>query len=167
MFLASGPRIGARAGPGFFLLLFLSSSACSIEHKDERPAGGTRRVSVAPDSLRRELIAPERARAGQPVQIVLRVTNITTRPLELSLQGREIVFDVAVTDPEGHELWRRLEGQNVQAILQLKTLAPGEALELRTAWTPPAGAHGEHTISADIKTDGAPILFRPERIRID
>jgi Intracellular proteinase inhibitor len=121
---------------------------------------------VAPDSLRRELIAPERARAGRPVEIVLRVTNITARPLDLSLQGREIVFDVAVTNPQGGEVWRRLKGQNVQAILQLKTLAPGEALELRSTWTPPASAHGEHTISADIKTDAAPILFRPARIRI-
>jgi hypothetical protein len=166
LFLASLPRIGACAGPGFFLLLSLSIGACSIEHKDERPAGSTRRVSVAPDSLRRELIAPEHARAGQPVEIVLRVTNITAKPLDLSLQGREIAFDVADTDPRGSEVWRRLKGQNVQAILQLKTLAPGEVIELRTTWTPPSGAHGEHTVSADIKTDASPILFRPVRIRV-
>lgn len=166
MFQVSLPRIGARAGPGFVLIILLTVGACSIEHKDERPAGSTRRVSAAPDSLRRELVAPARARAGERVDIVLRVTNITTRPLDLSLQGREIVFDVAVTDAQGRELWRRLKGQNVQAILQLKTLAPGEALEVRTEWTPPPAARGEHTISADIETDGEPILFRPVRIRI-
>ena len=151
------------AGPGLLLAISLALGACSIEPKDERPAGSTRRVSVAPDSLRRELIAPERARAGTPVEIVLRITNITNKPLDLSLQGREIVFDVAVTNEQGHEVWRRLQGQTAQSILQLKTLAPGEALELRTAWNPRTNDRGEHTISADIKTDGPPILFRPVR----
>jgi hypothetical protein len=159
------PRIGA-VGPGLLLTISLAVGACSIEQKDERPAGSTRRVSVAPDSLRRELIAPERTRAGAPVEIVLRITNITNKPLDLSLQGRDIVFDVAVTNERGAEVWRRLQGQTTQSILQLKTLARGEALELRTVWTPRADDTGEHTISADIKTDGQPILLRPVRVRI-
>ena len=167
MFLFSLPRIGRCAGPGFLFALALGVGACSIEHKDERPAGSTRPVSFAPDSLRRELVAPERARAGAPVDILLRVTNITREPLDLSLQGRAIVFDVAVTNARGDQVWRRLQGQTTQAILQLKTLAPNEALELRTTWNPRASDTGEHTISADIATDGAPILFRPVRVRIE
>ena len=165
MLRLSVPRIGSIAGPGFLLAISLALGGCSIEPKDERPAGSTR-VSVAPDSLRRELSAPERVRAGGPVEIVLRITNVTQKPLDLSLQGREIVFDVAVTNEQGHEVWRRLQGQTAQAILQLRTLAPGEALDLRTAWNPRAEDSGLHTISADIKTDGAPILFRPVRVRI-
>jgi hypothetical protein len=167
LYLFSLPRIGRCAGPGLLFVLVIGVGACSIEHKDERPAGSTQPVTVAPDSLRRELVAPEQTRAGAPVDIVLRVTNITARPLDLSLQGRDIVFDVAVTNSRRQEVWRRLQGQAAQAILQLKTLAPNEALELRTTWNPRATDTGEHTISADIKTDGAPILFRPVRVRIE
>jgi len=147
------------------LLVVLGLSACSIEPRNE---SGQRKTSVSTpvDSLNRELIVPATAAAGASVPIVLRVTNIRHDSLDLSLQGREIAFDVTVTDEQGAQVYHRLAGKKLEAILQLKTLRPGESLELSDTWRAPSSAGGDYIVNAEIKTDAQPILFRPARIRI-
>jgi len=88
----------------------------------------------AQDSLRLTVRVPSEARVGRPVPVVLHVMNSGDRPLDLYLRGRTIAFDVVVTRDDGAVVWRRLEGEVIPAILQLKTLAPREVMELRAEW---------------------------------
>jgi hypothetical protein len=88
------------------------------------------------------------------------------------LRGREIAFDIIVTSEKGKIVWRRLEGRTVPAILQVRTLSPGESLELSDTWDQetnagrPAGA-GLYTVEGTFPTDArrpAKTLAVPLRI---
>jgi uncharacterized protein (DUF58 family) len=86
------------------------------------------------DSVAFRVELPPDARAGEPVPIVLRLTNRTERPLTLVLQGRPLAFDVTVTGPDGAIVWRRLEDAVVPSILAVRTLAPAESLTFEAVW---------------------------------
>ena len=86
------------------------------------------------DSVAFRVELPPAAHAGEPVPIVLRLTNRTEQPLTLALQGRPLAFDVTVTGPDGTIVWRRLEGAVVQSILAVRTLAPAESLTFEAVW---------------------------------
>jgi len=90
--------------------------------------------AAAPASLRLRLEMPPEVRAGEVVPIVLRLENSGDRPLELYLRGRTIAFDVVVARPDGHVVWRRLQGEIIPAVVRVELLGPGEALELRGEW---------------------------------
>lgn len=105
------------------------------------------------------LEVPQNVAVGAPVPISIRVKNETAAPLDLYLRGREVTFDIAIADSTGDGVWRRLEGEVTQAVLQLKTLAPGEVMELSHTWdqksqrglqVPP----GRYRVRANILTDG-------------
>lgn len=118
-----------------------------------------------------EIVAPPSVRTGEAVPIALRVTNPGDRSLDLYLVGRTVTFDIVVAAPDGQVVWRRLEGASVQQILQLKTLAPGETLELKDVWRQRtnAGAEaelGDYTLTGAIPTDGKPLRTAPARLRI-
>jgi len=87
-----------------------------------------------PDSLRLELVAPDSTHVGEPVALLLRLTNLTDRPVEAHLLGREVAFDILVAREDGRIVWRRLQGAVVPGVLQLRVLQPHETLELRTVW---------------------------------
>jgi hypothetical protein len=112
------------------------------------------------DALRLALDVPASARVGVPVPIALRVENVAGRPVELYLRGRTIAFDVVVTRADGRVAWRRLAGASIPAIVQLRVLAAGETLVLRTAWDQrtgdgvPAGV-GRYTVRGLLLTDRA------------
>jgi intracellular proteinase inhibitor BsuPI len=97
-------------------------------------AGGGSRLMAVRDSVRITLDVPATARAGDAVPMTIRITNIADRPVTLSLVGREIAFDLVVAGEGGTVVWRRLAHAAIQGILQLKTLQPGETLELRHEW---------------------------------
>ena len=86
------------------------------------------------DSVAFRVELPPAAHAGQPVPVVLRLTNRTERPLTLVLQGRPLAFDVTVTGPDGAIVWRRLEGMVVQSMLAVRTLAPAESVTFEATW---------------------------------
>jgi uncharacterized protein (DUF58 family) len=86
------------------------------------------------DSVAFRVELPPDARAGEPVPVVLRLTNRTERPLTLVLQGRPLAFDVTVARPDGAIVWRRLEGAVVPSILAVRTLAPAESLTFEAVW---------------------------------
>lgn len=105
------------------------------------------------------LVVPSSAVAGAPVAIKIRVANETSAPLDLYLRGRDIAFDIAISDSTGDAVWRRLEGEVVPAILQLKTLAPGEVLELSHDWDQKsqrgvAVEPGRYVVRGSVLTDG-------------
>jgi hypothetical protein len=62
------------------------------------------------------------------------LTNLGRRPVTAYLQGRPVAFDVIVSLHDGSVVWRRLKGAVVTAVLQVRTLAPGEVLEFRDTW---------------------------------
>lgn len=127
------------------------------------------------DSLAFSIHVPASVRTGEPVPIALRVRNRTDGPVQLHLLGRTIAFDIVVTREDGTPVWRRLEGQAVQSILQLRTLAPGETLELSDRWdqrgrggaaVPPGlyRVHGELPTDEPepLRTPAAPLLILPD-----
>lgn len=124
----------------------------------------------SPDSMRVEIVVAREIPAGKPVPITLRIVNTGSRPLELHLQGRTITFDLVVRRGE-IVVWRRLENATVPAILQLRTLAPGEVLELKDTWDGKdrdgrAVAPGEYVVSGEVPTDGPPLRAGPVPLRI-
>ena len=90
------------------------------------------RASV--DSPTVTIEVPSEVSAGAPVPLTLHVTNPTERPLTLYLRGRPVAFDVVVARADGTVVWRRLAGAIITMVLQVRTLAPGETLELKDAW---------------------------------
>jgi len=125
----------------------------------------------SPDSLELDLQVPDTVRIGDPVPIVLTITNRTTRRLALYLRGREITFDVTVSRPGGALVWRKLEGEVIPAIVRLEELAPGAVLTVRDSWhqrdqagrpVPP----GEYQVGVEVLTEGQPLRAPAVRLRI-
>lgn len=101
--------------------------------------------------LRFTLAAPAAVRQGKPVAVTLRLTNPSDKPVTLYLTGRTITFDIVV-ERAGAVVWRRLDHVATQQIVQVKTLKPGETLELRDRWI--AATPGDYTLRGVIPTDG-------------
>jgi hypothetical protein len=151
------PTVGARTSPGpslpslarltgrpRVLTVALLVAACgssaparggdSTAHPAGRGGDGGVVSAPAADSVRVTLDVPPAVRERAPVAITLRVENVSPRAVELYLRGRTIAFDVVVTRADGRVAWRRLEDAIVPAVVQLRALAPGEALVLRAEW---------------------------------
>ncbi|HET8622900.1 MAG TPA: BsuPI-related putative proteinase inhibitor [Gemmatimonadales bacterium] len=123
-------------------------------------------AAVPADSPKVELAVPREARAGMPVPMTLRVTNTSDRPLELYLRGRPIAFDLAVRQSDGPLVWRKLAGAMIAMVLQLKTLAPGETLELKDVWRQQTtdgsqAKPGDYTVTGSLLTDSQASLDSP------
>ena len=124
------------------------------------------------DSVAFRVELPSAAHAGEPVPIVLRLTNRTEQALTLALQGRPLAFDVTVTGPDGAIVWRRLEGAVVQSILAVRTLAPAESLTFEAVWdgrrrdgtpSPP----GRYLVAGKLLTDTPEgLVTRPASIQV-
>lgn len=131
-------------------------------------ASGQPMTTLPPDSLRLELVVPATARAGRPVPVTIRLSNLLDRPITVTLVGRDIAFDVVVTrdDGTGTVVWRRLADAAIQTILQLKTLGPRETLELKDAWRQRDNAGkpvppGTYTLRGILPTDAPRPLETP------
>lgn len=122
-------------------------------------------VEAVNDSLHLSLRVPARVTTGGPIDLELRVANVSGRALDLYLTGREPTADVIVRDAAGSVVWRNLQGA-VPAILLLKPLPPGDSLVLHERWDARAAAAGEYTIEARLLTDADPLVFPQQRITI-
>lgn len=123
-------------------------------------------VATRDDSLRLEIEVPPEVRAGAPVPITLRARNAGAAPFELYLQGRTVAFDITVARANGAAVWRRLEGQTIPAILQVRVLTPGESLELHDQWDQRASTGepvgpGSYTVEGALLTDSPQPLKTP------
>jgi hypothetical protein len=86
-------------------------------------------------ALRVELVVPAAVRAGEPVPVKIRITNPGDKPVDAYFVGREIAFDIIVRERQGERtIWRRLTGRAVHMVLQVRTFAPGETIELGDTW---------------------------------
>lgn len=131
---------------------------------DESTSGG----GVVGDSLDVSLLSPGEARTSGTVRLGVAVTNRTDRPLRLHLTGRPPAFDFIITDAGGRRVWSRLEGSVVPAILEVRTLAPGERLEFTDDWTPRTSqgvalAPGTYQVQGVLLTDDPGGLRTPPR----
>jgi hypothetical protein len=122
--------------------------------------------------VRLELELPGEVGRGARIPITLRLTNRSDRPEDVVLQGRPPAFDVVVTDRQGRLRWRRLEGEVIPAVLQLRTLAPGEAIVLEAEWDRrDAGGEelppGVYTVTGSVPSD-PPMVFQagPTSLRL-
>lgn len=80
--------------------------------------------------------------------IVLRLRNASDAAAEVQFTGRLIAFDIVVKDERGAVVWQRLAGAVMQPILQIRTLAPGEVVELRDVWR--AGTPGRYELQGAV-----------------
>lgn len=149
-------------------LLALSPAGCADERS--RLSRDQDTVTMDSDSLRISLDLPREVPAGQPVPIVLRLENTSSRPLDLYLRGRTIAFDIFVTRPDGEVVWQRLKDEIIPAIVRLEVLQPGEVLELKDDWHQrdnsgrPAGP-GNYLVRGAILTEGPPLETAPAPLR--
>lgn len=109
--------------------------------------------------LRIGLTAPQRARLGSTVRIVIRLENVGETALELYLRGRSIAYDIVFKDATGEAVWRRLEGEIIPGVIQLRVLVPGEVLELSHEWNQRTNRGdlvqpGVYTVEGLVLTDG-------------
>jgi hypothetical protein len=84
--------------------------------------------------MRVEITVPVEVRRGDSVPIVLRLMNDADTAVDVALQGRPVAFDITITRADGDLVWRRLAGETVTSILQLRTVPARESLEFRTSW---------------------------------
>jgi Intracellular proteinase inhibitor len=114
--------------------------------------------------LRVSLSAPETARVGAVIPIVISIENIGDAPLELYLRGRTIAYDIFVRDESGCAVWQRLQNEVVPGIVQFKILGAGEVLELSHAWNA-RGNRGELIEPGSYTIQGIVLTDRPEPLQ--
>ena len=114
-----------------------------------------------------------RARTGEPVPLVFRVTNTGKASVTLQLLGRSPSADFQVCDSQGRMIWSRLHGQTMLGVLRLHPLDAGEELVFRDVWNEiddsgsPVPA-GEYLIHGVLLTDDRDGLASPAtRFRIE
>ena len=127
--------------------------------------------SALPTDVTSSLEAPDQVQPGDSVPFVIRLRNGGSRTVDLYLRGREIAFDVVLTDSSGNEIWTRLHDQVVPAVLRIEQLEPGKSLELRHVWNQQDNTGrrvrpGDYVVRGLILTDGTPIRTPERRLRI-
>ena len=117
------------------------------------------------------VVTPDSVRRGEPVPITLRLTNTGKEPENVYLTGRSITFDIIIARADGEIVWSRLAHATSEQILQVRTLAPGETLDLKDRWRQRTNAgaavpSGDYTVTGVIPTDREPLRTAPVRLRI-
>jgi hypothetical protein len=137
-----------------------------------RPAAETAAMTaVSGDSIRVELELPGSVPQGEPVAMILRVTNLLDRSVDLYLTGRPIAFDLIVMDAAGRVVWRRLQDEVVAMVLRIETLDAGAALEFTDRWiqrtnSGEAVPPGEYTVRGELLTEDRPLASSARTFRI-
>lgn len=138
----------------------------------EARASGATLVEIPPvkadsgERLRLALETPPDVRRGTPVVFLFRAVNIATAPVDLYLRGRDVTLDIEIMNAEGELVWRRLESAVIPAVVMLRTLSPGDTLEVRVAWDQrtSGGAvvpSGTYRVRALLLTEEPPPLATP------
>jgi hypothetical protein len=131
-------------------------------------------LGVLLGSMTLHLVLPARVRLGEKVPITLQLKNTSRKPATAYLQGRPVAFDIIITRRDGTPVWRRLEGAIVPAVLQVRSLAPGEVLEFHDTWPQrtnlgAAVGPGDYLVTgvlptdppAELRTHAAPLRILP------
>lgn len=161
--------------PAAGLVLAAVAIACrpgsSPGHAARPPSAEALVTGSAGDSLELSLAGPAEVSEGDRVHFTFQARNTASRPLGLYLLGRTPTLDVEVFRPTGDLVWRRLEGEVIPAILQVRTLAPGERIAVEADWDQrtragtPAGP-GEYVARARLVLEGDSLSAPPMPFRI-
>ena len=122
-------------------------------------------------SLAVTLEAPDSANAGEIIPFAVVLANESGSPLDAHLQGREIIFDVTVSDKRGNPVWHRLANAVTQAILRLDTFAPGEVRRLYCDWDQRTSegdsvARGSYLVHASVPTESGSLESEPKELKL-
>jgi hypothetical protein len=125
-------------------------------------------MTEPPPQLRISLTAPESVTLGSIVPIVIHLENVGEAPLELYLRGRTIAYDIVIEDATGEVVWRRLEGEIIPGIIQIKVLDSGEVLELSHDWDQRTNRGdlvepGSYTVRGSVLTDSPEPMVSPTK----
>jgi hypothetical protein len=138
----------------------------------ERQQSESIETSPISDALHFRLEALEQARTGERVPITLRLQNTSNKAVDVYLTGRPIAFDLVVAREGGEVVWRRLEGETVPMVLQIRQLATDEILKFQEIWDQrtnrgePVGP-GLYTLQGFLLTDSPdPLTTAPVPLRI-
>jgi hypothetical protein len=112
--------------------LLLSAVPVAGEYQAETPGAENLKVRLTTD--RRSY------RAGQPVRITLRETNVGDEPIGL---GASPLYAVSVVDATGTQHWKAW-GPEFQATM-IKYLPPGQSRTTTVVWDAHPGAHAGQT----------------------
>jgi hypothetical protein len=137
------------------------------------------REQVAPEQIAREgggalvveIELPSRVAPGEPVAITLRARNTASEPVMVGLTGRPTAFDLVVAEPDGTEVWRRLQGSAVALVLELRRMEAGEALEFTDRWPQVDNAGGSvppgrYTVWGELPLEGGLLTTEPRDLEI-
>jgi hypothetical protein len=145
------------------VLLAVLASGCG---RGRSEASASVDTALVDDSVSLTLEAPASIQAGAAVPFRVVLGNVTDRQVVLYTLGREVTYDIAVSGPDGAEVWRRLGESALQDILAVRTLGPRERIVLETEWSGPRRA-GTYTAVASVLTDDTPIRSRSIRFTIE
>jgi intracellular proteinase inhibitor BsuPI len=107
------------------------------------------------------LEGPNSVLSGSPVTFRLLVRNTSEQTVDLYLRGREPTADVVVSSERGDVVWHSLAGLVVPAVLQIRSLTPGDALDVSVVWdqrranAPPPP--GRYVVRASLLVEGEAI----------
>lgn len=135
------------------------------------PVVTDRAQDATADSLVLTLGVERREPGDRLVRAALRVHNAAAHEVVLYLRGRTPTVDLAIASASGGEVARRLADVVIPAIIQARTLAPGESFTERVEWRVPTStwrelAAGEFTLRAYLLTEGTPLASPPVGLRI-
>jgi hypothetical protein len=119
--------------------------------------------SVRTDALTLQLDLPAEVPATAPVRLKMTLTNTSTRAVDVYLGGRP-AHDFAIATPGGTQVWRWLEDQVVQQILELRRLKPGEQLDFEAQW-PVKDARGNQVTPGRYLVTGMLSMDPPEKLQ--
>lgn len=122
-------------------------------------------LNAAADSVELKLELPREAKAGSAMTAVLRMRNLTDRPISLYLRGRTFTVDVIALRSDGDTAWRRLEGEIIPAMIQHQQLIPGRAVVIPIGWNWSLGT-GEYQLQALLLTEAEPLRSNRVSLRL-
>lgn len=122
-------------------------------------------LNAAADSVELKLELPREAKAGSAMTAVLRMRNLTDRPISLYLRGRTFTVDVIALRSDGDTAWRRLEGEIIPAMIQHQQLIPGRAVVIPIRWNWSLGT-GEYQLQALLLTEAEPLRSNRVSLRL-
>jgi hypothetical protein len=94
------------------------------------------------------------AQADNAVRFELRVTNATTKSVEVNFPSGQ-AYDFVVVDSVGREVWRWAEGRIFTQSVQNKLLGKGEGITISEKWSP--AKPGKYTAIAELRSTNFPV----------
>lgn len=130
-----------------------TADSSPVNRSNESFRASTTHKKLAPVATELDL-----ARNGSRVDFAIRVTNNTTKTVELRFPDAR-THDIAVIDANGKTVWRASTGRLFTQTMQALTVKSRDTLTMEDSWDT-RGAHGAYTAVAVLATATDPIERR-------